>query len=94
MKRPLHERARELAGITEASRSKNLERVMKKLEKADKLGSADSQYILGNIWAIEPSSGKDLADWDGTDFLDDEARDMIAQAYRKDTKAGTKRPKA
>lgn len=97
MKRPLHERARELAGIPlNESTSKNLERVLNKLMKKGVMRQGDVQHVLDNVWAAEPRSVRDMDDFLNGDAAPDEEQfpaDEIFKAYVRDVKASGRRPR-
>jgi len=91
------QRINELAGtVRESSGSANLERVLKKLEKKGVMKSGDIQYVLSNVWAVEPRSVADMDDFLNGGTIGDEPQwpaEEIFKAYRRDVKASTRRPK-
>jgi len=88
-KRGLHksaENVRKVVGLKKVRKVKNaLKKVLNQLQKKKILGISDAQFIHKYIWSIEPSSVKDLQDWEGTNWLDKKTQEIIFKAYQQES---------
>lgn len=75
--------------------TKNLDATLKKLIKKGVMKSGDAEYIVDNVWNVEPRNVKEMDEFLNGDNIGADPTFPAAEifkAYAKDVKASTRRP--